>query len=226
MPASRQRIHIRKAEGTEIPGNREHAEQESGIANAIHDECFIGRIRCRLAMEVKADQQVGAQAHTFPAHKHHGVVVPQDQRQHGKHEQIHVSEEAVVAAFVRHVADRVDVDQHADAGHEQQPDARELVEQEPGIGVERRHGLAVMHYVVELPLIHSQPGVKDCLVGLMTVCIGPRGVLPDRPAGPKEGNHYDANADDAGCGLLQLAAEKEHHRRAEGGEQRDQPDMV
>ena len=80
-------------------------------------------------MEVEADQQVGAQADALPADEHHQVVVRQDQGQHGEHEQVQVAEEAVVAALVRHVSRAVDVDQRADAGDKQQPDAAQRVKQ-------------------------------------------------------------------------------------------------
>src|SRR5580765_295002 len=65
----------------------------------------------------------------LPAYEHERVVVRQDQRQHGEHEQVQVSEETVVAAFVRHVACRINVDQCAYAGDKQEPDAGERVEE-------------------------------------------------------------------------------------------------
>src|SRR5258708_29851520 len=87
-------------------------------------------------MKVKTDQQIRAQANTFPSHKQKHVVMSEDESKHRKHEQVHVSEEAVIAAFVRHVSGGVNVDQHAHAGHEEQPDGRERVKQEPGVGIE------------------------------------------------------------------------------------------
>jgi hypothetical protein len=88
-------------------------------------------------VEIETDQQIRTQAHAFPADEHQHIVVGQDQRQHGEHEEVEISEEAVVAAFMRHVAGGVNVDQHADAGDEQQPDAGKRIEQEAGIGLER-----------------------------------------------------------------------------------------
>src|SRR3954454_10806376 len=80
-------------------------------------------------MEIESDQQIRAQPYTFPADKHQNVVVPQNQSEHGEHEQVQISEEAVVTAFVGHVAHRVDVDQRAHAGHKQQPDSGKRIEQ-------------------------------------------------------------------------------------------------
>jgi len=54
--------------------------------------------------------------------------------EHGEHEKIHVAEEAVVAAFVPHVADGVDVDEEADTGNDQNHDAGKRIEKETPVG--------------------------------------------------------------------------------------------
>src|SRR5690242_14351234 len=100
MSASGRGVDIDKAEPSQIPQEGEHAEKKSGITNPVHDECLVsGRAR-RCAMEVKPDQQVRAQSHALPPDKHQYVVVPQNQREHGEHEQIEISEEAVIPALV------------------------------------------------------------------------------------------------------------------------------
>ncbi len=78
--------------------------------------------------EPKSDQQIRRQAHALPADEHQQVVAGQNQRQHEKHEQIQVAEEAVVAALFPHVADGINVNEKSDAGHHQQHDQRKLVE--------------------------------------------------------------------------------------------------
>ena len=57
--------------------------------------------------EVKPDQQVAAQSHAFPADEEQQEVRAEHQDQHEEHEQVEIGEEAVVTAFVRHVADCV-----------------------------------------------------------------------------------------------------------------------
>ena len=81
-------------------------------------------------IEVEADQQIAAQPDAFPADEQQQVVRRQHQHQHEEHEQVQVGEEPVVAALVRHVADRVDVDQRADAGDDQQHDGGQPVDGE------------------------------------------------------------------------------------------------
>src|SRR5207253_7481480 len=73
------------------------------VPNAVHDERFVRRISSGLAMKVKPNQQVGTKTNAFPTYKHQRVVVPQDQRQHGEHEQVQISEETVVRSEERRV---------------------------------------------------------------------------------------------------------------------------
>ncbi len=184
VSAADERVDVGEAERTEIPDQRERAENESGIADAIHDECLVGRGRRGVAMKVKTDQQIRAQANAFPSHEQQHVVIRQDEREHGKHEQVHVSEEAVVAAFVRHVSGGVDVDQHAHAGDEEQPDGRERIEQESGVDVEGG-GRAVFLREGQMAVAGAQPGINNLLKGLAGA-MGEVRVLDDRKAGKEE----------------------------------------
>ena len=54
----------------------------------------------------------------------------QHQHQHEEHEEVEVGEEAPVPLFVRHVANRVDVDEEADAGDDAEHDESEVVDGE------------------------------------------------------------------------------------------------
>ena len=112
--------HRGEIERPELLEHVEHGQRESEIADAVHDECLVAGVGGELLVEVEPDQQVAAQAHAFPPDEQHQVVGGQHQHQHEEHEEVQVGEEAVIAAFVRHVADGVDVDQRADAGDHQQ----------------------------------------------------------------------------------------------------------
>ena len=151
-------IHVHVAQRSEIPGDKKHTEDESGVADAVDDESFVGGIASGLAMKIKTYEQIRTQAYAFPANEHEHVVVGENQRQHGEHEEVEVSEETVVAAFMGHVAGGVNVDQHADAGDEEQPDAGERVEKESGVGLEGSLG-AVVRDVVEMAGVGAEPGV-------------------------------------------------------------------
>src|SRR6266568_9603304 len=117
-------------------------------------------------MEVETNQKIGAQAYAFPANEHQHVVVRENQREHGEHEKVEVSEKSVVSAFMRHVADRINVDQHPDAGNEQQPDARERIEEKSGVGL-KRSGRSIGFQEVGVPSVGTEPGVKNFFVRLV-----------------------------------------------------------
>ena len=127
-------IDGRELYGPEVPQDRQGAEQDADIADTIDNEGLVGSGRGGMLLEVETDQQIRAEPYALPPDEHHQVVVAEDERQHGEHEEVQVAEEPVVPALVRHVADGIDVDQHSDAGDEEQPDAGERIEEEAGIG--------------------------------------------------------------------------------------------
>ncbi len=205
MAGAREASDFGETQRTEVPGDGKHPQQETGVADAVHDECFGGGRARRLTMEIESDQQIRAQPHAFPPDEHEHVVVPQDQSQHGEHEQIQISEEAVVAALVRHISGGVDVDQRADAGHKQQPDAGERVEQEAGIGLERRER-AVALDVVHVAGVGAQPGIDNFLEGFARDCRGhswciatPRHTKTEKPQ-PRRRHRPHSPSSSAACG--------------------------
>ena len=103
------------------------------ITNAFLAAAAAGRL-----VLPEADQQVGRQADALPADEQHQVVVGEDQDQHRRDEQVQVGEEAAAALVVRHVADRVEVDQAADAGDQQGEQDRQLVDQQADLEPSRR----------------------------------------------------------------------------------------
>ena len=137
MPAARQVRDFGKPQRSEIPGNGEHAQQKARVADAVHNERFIGCGAGGMAMEIESDQQIRTQPHALPAHKHQHIIVRQNQSQHGEHEQIEVSEKTVIPVFMRHVPGRVNMNESADAGHKQKPDAGQWVEQKADVGLKR-----------------------------------------------------------------------------------------
>ncbi len=114
----------------EVLDQQKQRDQESEVADAVGNERLLACVRRRRFQEPEADQQIRSQAHPLPADKHQQVVVCQHQRQHEKHEEVQEGEVAVVAAFMRHVADGEDVNHKAHAGDDQQHHQRQLVEPE------------------------------------------------------------------------------------------------
>src|SRR6202140_4437241 len=172
-------------------------------------------------MKIKTDQQVRTQADALPANKHQNVIVGKDQREHGEHEEVEVSEEAVVPAFMRHVASGINMDQHADARDEKQPDAGERVEKKSGVSLKWRLR-AIMRDVSQVAGVGAEPGVEDRLIRLVVVRRSPVGILQDRAARHEECQDDRPNANGTHRRLLQLTPEEEHERRANSWQQRDE----
>ncbi len=104
---------IERAERLE---QQKHAEHNAEIADAVDDERFLACVRRGLFQEIEADQQIAGETHAFPPNEKQNVVGGEHQDQHEEHEEIQVAEEAVVAAFMRHVSGGVDVNEEPDAG--------------------------------------------------------------------------------------------------------------
>ena len=115
---------------------KEHREQEAEVADAVDDEGFFAGVGGGVLLEVEADEQVRGETDALPADEQQQEVVGEHQHQHEEHEEVEVGEEAPVALFVRHVADRVDVDEEADAGDDAEHDEREVVDGEGEVDVE------------------------------------------------------------------------------------------
>ena len=117
-------------DGAERGEHQHDRERQADVTDPVDDERLLGRGgRGRLVLP-EADQQVRREADALPADEQHEVVVGEHQQQHRRDEQVEVAEEPAPARVVLHVADRVDVDQRADAGDQQHEQRRQLVEQQ------------------------------------------------------------------------------------------------
>jgi hypothetical protein len=61
------RRHDREIQALELHEHQEEAEDESGVSDAVHDERLLAGVRSALLVEPEADQQIRAEADTFPA---------------------------------------------------------------------------------------------------------------------------------------------------------------
>ncbi len=129
--------YLREIERSELADDQEHGQRKAEVADAVDDECLVARGGRELLSEIESDQQVAAQSHAFPADEQQQVILRQHQHQHEEHEQVQVREEAVIASFVLHVADGVNMDQRADAGDHHQHDGGEPVDGEIDADVQR-----------------------------------------------------------------------------------------
>src|SRR5262245_60452493 len=115
LSAMRDAVDINEAQRAHVPGDEEHPQDEGGVTDAVDDKGLSGRVTGGLALKVETDQQIRAEAHALPSDEQQHIVVRQNQREHGEHEEVEIAEEAVVATLVRHVSGGINMDQHAHA---------------------------------------------------------------------------------------------------------------
>ena len=140
---------VRESECAAVGPQNHQADNEPEVANAIHDECFVGSHVCGMAFGVKADQQKAADADQFPEHEDLENVAREDKTKHREAEERHEREETIetsrtmdvlpvtgvsgmidvlVGQFVRHVTDGEDVDTRRDQRHHHEHQQREAVD--------------------------------------------------------------------------------------------------
>jgi hypothetical protein len=134
----RHREELGELKGAEDHEGGEDGEQEAPVADSVDDEGLHARSRTPVLLEIEADQQVGAETHTFPTDEEDRQVGAQHQHQHREHEEVEVGEVARVrpVRLVVHVTDRVDVDQEANEGDERHHQRRDRIELEGGRDVD------------------------------------------------------------------------------------------
>ena len=101
-----------------------------GVADAVHHEGLEPGRGGAVALVPEPDEQVGAEPHPLPAHEEEREAAAEHQQQHEEGEEVQVREEADAVVVVGHVAQRVDVDERADAGDDQHHHARERVDEQ------------------------------------------------------------------------------------------------
>ncbi len=133
----KERNEIQRPKGAE---EQEHPQHETEVTNAIDDESLLASVGGGFFQEIESDEEVAREADALPADEEKHVVRGQDQDEHEKHEQIEVGEEAVIAPLMGHVADRINVDEPADAGDDHEHDDGELISLEVEARSERACG--------------------------------------------------------------------------------------
>jgi hypothetical protein len=65
----------------------------------------------------EADQQITAQPHAFPTEQQKQQIIPQQQRDHRRDEQVHIGEETAVPLVCDHELGRINVNQEGNESH-------------------------------------------------------------------------------------------------------------
>ena len=111
-------VEIHRPENME---QRHDTQGKAEITDTVGDKGLDGGVVGGLLLVPETDEQIGGQAHTFPAEEELEEVVGGHQHQHGEGEERQIGEETRAVRIVGHVApgidmhergDRVDDDQH------------------------------------------------------------------------------------------------------------------
>ena len=146
---------LREAGEVERPrelDQQEEPDQEAGVTDAVREHRLLAGGAVLFLGPPEADQQVGAQAHALPADEQQEQAVGEDEDQHRGDEEVQVGEVARHVRVVRHVADRVDVDQEAHAGHHQDHHGAQRIEPERDVDVQLAHMDPLEDHVVQRAL--------------------------------------------------------------------------
>jgi hypothetical protein len=198
---------VREVERTELPEDQEHAEQEREVPDPVHDEGLLAGVGVDLLLVPEPDQQVRAEAHAFPAHEQEREAVSEDQHEHREREQVQVREEAPEAVVLAHVADRIDVDQEADAGHDQHHDRRQRIHLQPGRDLQIAGRDPAEEIELEQALVRRHPQERQ-----------------EDPARDREGGAHDARTHERDDALPQATAQQAVHQEAGQRQCRHEPD--
>src|SRR2546421_10133741 len=125
MDAAEQSLEI---ENTQIEEDQERGKDLADVADGVHAEGLACRQYRRAALEPETDQQIRTEADHGPADDQPDEVAGEDEQEHREDEEVHVGEEAREAGVLPHVADRIDVDEEADAGDHQDHQGGERID--------------------------------------------------------------------------------------------------
>ena len=114
-------------QSAEVDQAQEHPKQECQIADPVDDEGLLARSAILVLLEPESDQQVRAEANTFPSDEQQQQVVTEHQQQHEGGEQVQVGKVAVVSGVTLHVPDGVQVNERSDSGDHQAHDCAEAI---------------------------------------------------------------------------------------------------
>ncbi|MET3311569.1 hypothetical protein ABIF41_003410 [Bradyrhizobium japonicum] len=127
------RLEIGRADQHE---DREDAECEAEVADAVdHEGLDGGGVRRRLLVP-EPDQQVAGETHALPAEEQLHEVVRRHQHQHGEGEQREIAEEARPVRILVHIADGIEVHERGHGRHHHQHHGGERVDPQRPVDLE------------------------------------------------------------------------------------------
>ena len=132
----RQFHHFAEVQRAQLVVEDKQCEGEEHVTHTDHDEGFHCRSTILRIGVIETDQQIGAQAHAFPAEVHQQQVVGKHQNHHAGDKQVGVGEETGVSLFTAHIPGGEHVDQETHTGHHTEHGQRQAVQHQVKTDIE------------------------------------------------------------------------------------------
>ncbi len=105
-----------------------HSKEKTEVAHPVDDKGLLPCIGCRILLKPESDQEIGAETHALPAHKHQEEVVGQDEVEHHEDEEVEVGKIPGKTWIIMHVTDGINMDEEADPCDDQGHQDRERID--------------------------------------------------------------------------------------------------
>ena len=102
------RVEFKTADTEE---NQEHCGKHSKISYTIKQKRFFAGFCSGMFLKVITDQEIGTEAHPFPADKHQQEAVTENQNQHEEDKKVEIGKKTIVARLPFHISDGINMDQ-------------------------------------------------------------------------------------------------------------------
>src|SRR5262245_9452774 len=104
----------------ELSDKKEKSEHKTEIADAVDDESLISCNCVGVILVPKPDKKIGTETHTLPTDEEHQKVISHHQQEHEEDKEVQIHEETNHPFVVTDIAERIDMNQKADAGDDEQ----------------------------------------------------------------------------------------------------------
>src|SRR5262245_27429186 len=104
----------------EVRDQQKNAEHKAEIADAVDDESLISRDRVGVILVPKPDKEIGTETHALPTDEEHQKIISHHQQEHEEDKEVEINEETNHPFIVPDIAERIDMNQEANAGNDEQ----------------------------------------------------------------------------------------------------------
>ena len=113
------------------PKEAQDSEKKPKVANAVHHECFLGRVGRAVSVVPETNKQIGTHPHQLPEHINLEQVGTNNQPEHRAAEKGEIGEKSNVALVVGHISVGIHHHQQGNGGDQRQHHRAQWVNDKP-----------------------------------------------------------------------------------------------